>query len=360
MDPQSPIPEQCKAGVVSNNGPDYQLTVEDVPVPTPGPDQLLIKLNVTGLCYSDIHYMLEDLPLPRMRDYGVRSPGHEGAGIVVALGCDVNGWKLGDRAGIAPTWDTCMSCDLCSSELECHCSHAVPTGLKVSGTYQQYIVSPARYTTPIPNGVDDFSAGPIMCSGSTMFRALRESNLRAGQWAVIVGAGGGVGHMGVQIAKAMGLRVIGIDAGEDKETLCVKLGCEAFIDHQRSTNLSQDVRNIADGKGAHGVLVTASSAAAYRVAPHMLRVGGVVVCVGMPASGTAFAGDDPMYLILNNLKVVGSLTGSRQDTAGALSLAARGLLKPMYESFSLQELPNAVSQLRQGKVRGRCVVDFNV
>ncbi|GAB1197637.1 hypothetical protein APSETT444_006936 [Aspergillus pseudonomiae] len=144
-----------------------------------------------------------------------------------------------------------------------------------------------------------------------------------------MGAGGGVGHMGVQIAKAMGLRVIGIDAGKDKETLCLNLGCEAFIDHQKSTNLSQDVRNMADGKGAHGVLVTASAAAAYRVAPRMLRVGGVVVCVGMPAAGTAFAGDDPMYLILNNLKVVGSLTGSRQDTAGALSLAARGLLKPM-------------------------------
>ncbi|KAE8379068.1 chaperonin 10-like protein [Aspergillus bertholletiae] len=360
MDIQSPIPQQCKAGVVSNNGTDYQLTVEDVPVPSPGPDQLLIKMNVTGLCYSDIHYMLEDLPLPRMGDYGVRSPGHEGAGVVVAVGSGVIGWKVGDRAGIAPTWDTCMSCDLCSSDMECHCPHAVPTGLKVPGTYQQYIVSPARYTTLIPNGVDDFSAGPIMCSGSTMFRALRESNLRAGQWVVIMGAGGGVGHMGVQIAKSMGLRVIGVDTGEDKEVLCLELGCEAFVDHLKSTNLSQDVRDIADGKGAHGVLVTASSAAAYRVAPRMLRIGGIVVCVGMPTSGTAFAGDDPMYLILNNLKVVGSLTGSRQDTAGALSLAARGLLKPMYESFGIQELPEAVSRLRQGKVRGRCVVDFKV
>lgn len=99
----------------------------------PGPDQLLIKLNATGLCYSDIHYMLEDLPLPRMGDYGVHSPGHEGAGVVVAVGHDVRGWKPGDRAGIAPTWDTCMSCELCSSDMECHCPDAVPTGLKVSG-----------------------------------------------------------------------------------------------------------------------------------------------------------------------------------------------------------------------------------
>ncbi|GKZ19139.1 hypothetical protein AbraIFM66951_004499 [Aspergillus brasiliensis] len=341
MDPQTPLPQKCKAGVVSNNGPNYQLSVQEVAVPTPGPDQLLIKLNVTGLCYSDIHYMLEDIPLPRMGDYGVHSPGHEGAGVVVAVGQDVKGWTTGDRAGVAPTWDT------------------LSTGLKVPGTYQQYIVSPARYTARIPDGVDDFAAGPIMCSGSTMFRALRESNLHAGQWVVIIGAGGGVGHMGVQIAKAMGLRVIGVDTGEDKEQLCLQLGCEGFVDHRKSNDLAAEVVRQAEGQGAHGVLVTASSAAAYRVAPRMLRVGGVVVCVGIPASGTAVAGDDPMYIILKNLKIVGSLTGSRQDTLGALSLAARGLLKPVYELFSIDQLPDAVDRLRQGHVKGRCVVDFN-
>jgi propanol-preferring alcohol dehydrogenase len=105
--------------------------------------------------------------------------------------------------------------------------------------------------------------------------------------------------------------------------------------------------------------VTASSTAAYRIAPRLLREGGIIVCVGMPASGSAFVGDDPMYIILNNLKIVGSLTGSRQDTIGALSLAARGLLKPVYETFSIDQLPHAVGRLRQGKVKGRCVVDFN-
>ncbi|KAL1878298.1 hypothetical protein Plec18167_004365 [Paecilomyces lecythidis] len=184
--------------------------------------------------------------------------------------------------------------------------------------------------------------------------------MRAGQWAAFIGAGGGVGHMGIQIAKAMGLRVIGIDSGPEKENLCIQLGCKAFIDFQKSSNLCQDVRKIADGKGVHGVFVTASSTAAYRSAPRMARVGGVVVCVGMPASGTAIAGDDPMYLILNNLKIVGSLTGSRQDTASALSMAAQGLLVPKYESFSISQLPHAVAQLRLGKVKGRCVVDFGV
>ncbi|KAL1848847.1 hypothetical protein Plec18170_007863 [Paecilomyces lecythidis] len=111
----------------------FELNVQDVPVPSPGPEELLIKLNVTGLCYSDIHYMLEDLPLPRMSHFGVSSPGHEGAGIVVAMGNNVTGWKIGDRAGVAPTWDTCMTCELCASDMECHCPEAIPTGLKTPG-----------------------------------------------------------------------------------------------------------------------------------------------------------------------------------------------------------------------------------
>lgn len=100
-----------------------------------GPNELLLKLNVTGLCYSDIHYMLEDLPLPRMSQFGVCSPGHEGAGIVVAMGSNVTGWEIGDRAGVAPTWDTCMTCELCANDMECHCPEAIPTGLKVPGQF---------------------------------------------------------------------------------------------------------------------------------------------------------------------------------------------------------------------------------
>lgn len=188
---------------------------------------------------------------------------------------------------------------------------------------------------------------------------LVESGLRAGQRAVFIGAAGGVGHMGVQIAKAMGLRVIGVDGGDGKEELCFKLGCEAFIDFRHSKDVAADVIRITNGKGAHGVFVTASSPSAYAVAPRMARIGGKIMCVGMPSLGTAVAGDDPMYLILRNLKVIGTLTGSRQDTAEALDLAARGLLTPIYEVFSISELPKALITLSQGKVNGRCVVDFN-
>ncbi|KAL1598715.1 chloride channel [Paraconiothyrium brasiliense] len=227
------LPKTCKAGVVVNEGPDFTLAVEDVPVPTPGPDDVLIKLNATGICYSDIHCMLADLPIGTMSSFGVRSPGHEGAGVVVALGSNVTKWKIGDRAGIKPIYDCCFDCELCWAGKETYCGKADQIGLQYPGSYQQYVISPARYTQRIPDGVDDFVAGPIMCSGSTIYCSLKEAGLKAGDWVVFPGAGGGVGHIGVQLAKAMGLRVVGVDAGEEKRALCMKLGCESFVDSQR-------------------------------------------------------------------------------------------------------------------------------
>ena len=164
--------------------------------------------------------------------------------------------------------------------------------------------------------------------------------------------------MGVQLAKAMGLRVIGIDAGSDKRKLCMDLGCEEFVDFTEVKDVPEEIKHIT-GKGVDGVFVTASSPASYAMATKMACVGGRIMCVGMPASGTAFAGDDPMFLILRNLKVIGTLTGSLKDTHDALGFASRGLLKPAYQTFGLDRLPEAVDLLRRGKVAGRCVVDFN-
>ncbi len=146
--------------------------------------------------------MLKDLPLPvQMDETGVRSPGHEGAGVVVKVGSNVTDWKIGDRAGIKPMMDTCHNCELCWNGIEQWCRKSVSTGLQVAGTYQQYLVSPAIYTSRIPDGVPDEVAGPIMCAASTMHRALVDSRLKTGQWVVFPGGGGGVGAQGVQLAK---------------------------------------------------------------------------------------------------------------------------------------------------------------
>jgi propanol-preferring alcohol dehydrogenase len=287
--------------------------------------------------------MLNDLPVPKMSDFGVRSPGHEGAGVVVKLGSNVTNWKVGDRAGIKPAYDACFNCELCWSGRETYCDDSPQIGLQFPGSYQQYVLSPARYTSRIPEGVNDFVAGPIMCSGSTIYCSIKESGLKPGDWAVFPGAGGGVGHMGVQLAKAMGMRVVGVDGGDDKRDLCLKLGCEAFVDFTKVEDVAKEVVKICDGKGAHGVFVTATSASAYASAPLMTRISGRVRCVGLRKSsacviswiceckinectapaGTAIAGADPLLYVGKNLHVIGTKVGSLLDTERALEFAAR-------------------------------------
>ncbi|KAJ5616549.1 hypothetical protein N7537_001663 [Penicillium hordei] len=356
---QVEIPTHCKAGVVVNEGPGFHVEVQTVPVPQPGPDDVLIKLNYTGLCSSDIHMMQGDIGLPFMSTFGVRSAGHEGAGVVVKVGANVKTFKLGDRAGIKPVMDTCGSCALCWGDKETYCKGAILTGLQAAGTYQQYLVSPARYASPIPDGVPDEIAGPIMCSASTMYRSLNESNLRSGAWVVFPGGGGGVGIQGVQLAKGMGLRPIVVDTGASKHKLALEMGAEAFVDFKDVADPAKAVIEIADGVGAHGVFVTAP--AAYRTAASFIgdRIGGIVMCIGIPAAGSMTIGADPCQFVFKNLTIKGTLVGSRSDTAMALDFARRGALRQICEVYPLNRMPEAVEKLRKGEVAGRIVIDFN-
>ncbi|KAK3048885.1 hypothetical protein LTR09_009780 [Extremus antarcticus] len=195
------IPKKGIAGVVVNEGSDFRVEVQELDVPVPRDDELLIRLNCTGLCMSDVHYMLNDWGIPKMSEFGTRCAGHEGAGVVVQVGKHVRGWKVGDRAGVKPLHDVCHNCEDCWNGRENYCDGALQTGLHTPGTYQQYLTKPAIYTSRIPDGVSDEMAGPIMCSASTMHRALVESQLKPSNWVVFPGGGGGVGIQGVQLAK---------------------------------------------------------------------------------------------------------------------------------------------------------------
>ncbi|KAJ5354943.1 Polyketide synthase enoylreductase [Penicillium brevicompactum] len=337
MNGEFQVPTHCKAGVVVNEGPDFHLEVQMVPVPEPGPDDILLRLKYTGLCSSDIHMMQGDLGLPPMSTFGVRSPGHEGAGIV-----------LGDRAGIKPIMNTCGSCVHCWDDKETYCKEATHAGLMVA----------ARYASPIPDGVPDEVAAPIMCSASTMYRSLVESNLRSGAWVVFPGGGGGVGIQGVQLAKAMGMRPIVVDTGDSKRRLALQMGAEAFVDFME-TDATNSVIKIADGVGAHGVFVTAP--AAYKTAISFVgeRIGSTVMCIGLPAAGSTMLGADPCEYIFKNLTIKGTLVGSRRDTAMALDFARRGMLQQICEVYPVNRMPEAVERLRRGEVAGRIVINFD-
>lgn len=169
------IPTTTKAACCTQPGADFTIALEDIPVPKPSHGEVLIRLSVTGICYSDLHYMLEDLPTLRMvSQYGIRSPGHEGIGVVVSRGEGVTDQdlKLGERVGLKPVWSSCNMCELCVSEREMYCKRAVQTGLHVAGTYQQYVLGRVEHVVRIPEGVSDQVAAPVMCAGATIYRAV--------------------------------------------------------------------------------------------------------------------------------------------------------------------------------------------
>ncbi|KIW96799.1 uncharacterized protein Z519_02190 [Cladophialophora bantiana CBS 173.52] len=359
-EPVFDIPAQCKAGVVVNEGPDFHIEVQMVPVPEPGPDELLIKLNATGICFSDLHFAMGDLGTPPMSSFGVRSPGHEGAGVVVKVGSNVHDWKVGDRAGMKPRWSVCGECDLCLDDKETYCRKSVLLGLHKSGYVPQYVTSPAHYTQRIPDGVDDYSAAPIMCSGGTVYRALRLANLKINNWAVFPGGGGGVGIQGVQLAAAMGLRTVVVDTGAEKEKLALSRGAKAFIDFKRVKDPVAEVIKITDGVGAHGVFVTAGSSYPMAISYTGTRVGATVMCIGLPHKSDVTITASPAKFITQGLAVRGSVVGSRADIAMALQCAAAGKLSGDHTIYPIDKLPEAVERIRRGEAIGRGVVDFNL
>ena len=194
-----------------------------------------------------------------------------------------------------------------------------------------------------------------MCGGVTSYVACKRSRVRPGQWIVIPGAGGGLGHLAIQYAKAMGMRVIAIDGGEEKKKLCMGLGAEHFIDYTKSKDVPAEVMEITT-YGAHGVIVTAATREGYATAPRLLRPRGTLVAVGMPTDPTIVAGASPLLLSMKVLNVVGTVTGTLKDVDEALDFTARGLVHPVLTHGTLHDLNDILDKMAAGKLAGRAVL----
>ncbi|KAI1329333.1 alcohol dehydrogenase 1 [Xylariaceae sp. FL0255] len=353
------IPKECVAGVVVNEGPDFHIEVKKVPVPEIGPEDVLIKLNATGLCMSDVHFMLHDWRSPPMSTFGTQCAGHEGAGVIVKVGEQVKHLKVGQRAGYKPIHDVCHTCYECQNGRETYCAGAVLAGLHIDGSYKQYVVSPERYTAIIPDGISDYIAGPIMCSASTVYTSIKESGLRPGQWACFPGGGGGVGIQGVQLASAMGLRPLVVDTGDEREALTKEMGAEAFVDFKKEENPAKKIVELTGG-GAHGAFITAIQS--YPIALDYLgtRPGGVVMCIGMPTKGMYHMDIDPNRLVTRNLTIKGTLVSGLADISETFEFAKRGKLRLNPTVVGLSKFDEAIQKLKHGQVAGRMVVDFNL
>lgn len=247
------LPTTQKAAIKTGKGAASKVEIKETSVPKIGSGQILVKINYSGLCGSDKMFYRDETPsgTSMMQEASLGISGHEGAGVVVEVADDVKDlWKIGDRAGIKYIASTCRKCEFCTNGLdEVCCPRSEKSGANVPGTFQEYCATDARYATRIPDGVTDEEAGPIMCGGVSMYAALKKSNVQAGQWMVIQGAGGGCGHFGIQYAKAMGMRVIAVDGGDAKRQLCLELGAEHYIDF---TAVSNRIRQIPSQDADYG------------------------------------------------------------------------------------------------------------
>jgi len=350
------IPKTQKVAIFHENG--GPITIEEAPVVQPEhlePNQALVKVHYSGVCHTDLHAWLGDWPVPtKLPLIG----GHEGAGEIVAVGehSDTH-LKVGDRVGIKWIGDSCLHCEDCQKGQEPLCGAAKCSGFSVDGSFQQYAVSYTRALTKIPEGLSLQDAAPILCAGVTVYKALKESGVKAGEWVVIPGAGGGLGHLAIQYANYLGARVIAIDTGEEKKALAKKLGAEAWIDFKQEKDLVKAVQNATpDGRGPQAAIVAAATAAAYELALEYVRPHGTVVAVGLPP-GKIHA--DIFWTVFQSKRLIGSYVGNRQDADEALRIAATGRVKTLYKMVPLEKLPAVYESMKNGTMAGRIVLDLS-
>lgn len=341
------MPRTMKAAVVHKFW--QPLAIDELPVPDPKEGQALVKIEASGVCHTDLHAAEGDWPVKPSLPF---VPGHEGAGVIAALGSGVKHLKEGDRVGIAWLHSACGHCEFCLSGWETLCLQQQNSGHSVNGSFAEYALADANYLGRIPGNVSSTQVGPILCAGVTTYKGLKETQARPGEWVVISGVGG-LGHVAVQYAKAMGLHVAAIDIGAEKLQLARSLGAELIVDASQENASATIQKKIG---GAHGVLVTAVSVNAIKQAVGMLRRGGTCVLCGLPPGEFPISIFD---LVLNRYTVRGSIVGTRKDLEEALAFAADGKVKATIETQPLDAINKVFDRLKQGKVNGRIVLDIS-
>ena len=336
-----------KAAIVKQFG--KPLVIEDVPVPQPGPGEVLVKVKACGVCHTDLHAACGDWPVKPVPPF---IPGHEAAGVVAALGPGVKTLKVGDAVGVAWLHDACMSCEYCETGWETLCEHQHNTGYSVDGGFAEYVIASAAFAAKLPATVDFAAIAPILCAGVTTYKGLKETEARPGEWVVISGVGG-LGHVAIQYAKAMGLKVAAIDIAEDKLELARETGADLAVN--ALTSGAVDKVLAATGGGAHGVLVTAVSTAAFAQALKMARRKGTVSLVGLPPGEFP----TPIFdVVLKRITVRGSIVGTRRDLDEAVAFAVDGKVKAEVTKVPLAQINEVFDRMKAGKIDGRMVLYF--
>jgi propanol-preferring alcohol dehydrogenase len=336
-----------KAAVVHELG--KPLVIEEVPVPEPGPDEILVRIAATGVCHTDLHAAKGDWPVKPTVPF---IPGHEGVGTVVGVGRSVKRVKEGDRVGIPWLHTACGYCPHCRTGWETLCGSQRNTGYSVNGSFAEYALADPNYVGQLPGTLEWGPAAPILCAGVTVYKGLKETEVKPAEWVAISGIGG-LGHMAVQYARAMGMHVAAIDIHPDKLTLAKKLGAEIAIDARTTDPAAELQKRIG---GVHGALVTAVSPKAFEQAFGVLRSHGTMSLVGLPPGKFAM----PIFeTVLKRITVRGSIVGTRQDLEEALEFAGDGKVAAHFSWDSLDNINAIFARMEQGDIDGRIVLKLD-
>ena len=324
------------------------LIIEETAIPAPGPGQILVKIAATGVCHTDLHAVSGDWPVKPQPPF---IPGHEGVGHVAAVGSGVKHVKEGDRVGVPWLYTACGHCRHCLAGWETLCEEQKNTGYSVNGSFAEYVIADPDYVGHLPGKVDFVEVAPVLCAGVTVYKGLKVTDTKPGDWVVISGIGG-LGHMAVQYAKAMGLNVLAVDVDDSKLQLAKRLGAALAV-NARTTDPVAFVKKTI--RGARGVLVTAVSPKAFEQALNMADRGGTVALNGLPPGDFSLSIFDT---VLNGITVRGSIVGTRLDLQEALDFANDGKVKATVEVAKLGNINGVFDRMRAGKIDGRIVLNM--
>ncbi|KUJ19818.1 alcohol dehydrogenase [Mollisia scopiformis] len=346
--------------IIYSDPPTSATQIVELPIEKPGPGQVLVRLFYSGVCHTDLGFCSNSFGLPNPAPKG-QVGGHEGVGEVVEQGPGVTTPAIGAKVGVKYAADACLNCDNCLVGGETSCPSVKVSGYYTPGTFQQYVVSSATYLTPIPDGIDLAGAGPLMCGGITVYTALKRAGTRFGDWVLVSGAGGGLGHLAIQYAKAIGAQVIALDHGS-KKSFCEELGADAFVDFTKfetDEELKEEVWKISKS-GVKTVLCCVSGNRAYEQSMDFLGFRGTLVCLGVPPAGGlgASLASRVNAMIMSELTIFAIKSGNRQDAKECLDIAARGLVKTHYKLRGMDELTAIFHEMEEGTISGRVVIDL--
>lgn len=338
-----------KALVLHEHGGD--VVVEDLHIPKLRESEVLLNMLACGLCHTDLHVINGDWEEKSMLPL---IPGHEGIGEIIAFGSESirkdYDLKIGDRVGVAWIYSTCLSCEYCTTGWSTLCPKIINTGFKVNGCLSEKFVAHINHLVKIPSTVNSLQAAPIMCAGVTTYKALKETDAKAGEFVAIIGASGGLGHLSIQYANAMGLRVIAYDVDEEKLAYCRSVGAEFTLNILHADVVKQTHSIVTDGCPA--VLCLAPVLSAYQTSLQLCRRKGTVVCVGLPSGAVPV---NVFEVAMRALTIKGSIVGTRQDIVEALDFVSRGLVTCDVHAARLTDFSAVLQSMKSGSIRGRVV-----